>query len=436
MSGAPGAQSAPKVPDARGAPKGKVFVIGAGLAGLSAATILAARGVAVTLIEAAGQAGGRCRSYYDAAIGGTIDNGNHLVLSGNRAVRDYRTRIGARDTLIGPPRALFAFVDLRDGEHWLLRPNEGSIPFWVARKPRRVPGTGAGDYVKYVPLLWADKKTRIGDIIKDRGPLWERLMRPFLLAALNTEPEESSAALAGAVLRETLAKGGRFYRPRIAHPTLAAAFVDPALSFLQSRNASVKMGTRLRGLALNGRHAMALDTAEATLPVASGDVVVLAVPPWAAADLLPGLTVPNDFRAIVNAHFKIAPPPGAPAMLGVIGGIAEWIFAFSDRISVTVSGADAIVDQDREDLAIRIWADVAKALNIKAPMPAWQIVKEKRATFAATPAQDARRPAAKTQWRNLFLAGDWTQTGLPATIEGALRSGEVAAALALKQLSL
>jgi hypothetical protein len=164
--------------------------------------------------------------------------------------------------------------------------------------------------------------------------------------------------------------------------------------------------------------------------------VVLAVPPWAAADLLPGLTVPNDFRAIVNAHFKMAAPAGAPAMLGVIGGTAEWIFSFSDRISVTVSGADAIVDQDREALATRIWADVAKALNIAAPMPAWQIVKEKRATFAATTAQDARRPAAGTQWRNLFLAGDWTQTRLPATIEGALRSGEVAAALALKHLSL
>ena len=111
-------------------------------------------------------------------------------------------------------------------------------------------------------------------------------------------------------------------------------------------------------------------------------------------------------------------------------------FHLPDRISVTVSGADAIVDQDREALAARIWADVAKALGYAAPMPArWQIVKEKRATFAATPAQDARRPAAKTGWPNLFLAGDWIQTGLPATIEGALRSGETAAALALRHLS-
>jgi uncharacterized protein with NAD-binding domain and iron-sulfur cluster len=123
-------------------------------------------------------------------------------------------------------------------------------------------------------------------------------------------------------------------------------------------------------------------------------------------------------------------------MLGVIGGVAEWIFVFPGRISVTVSGADAIVDKDREELARIIWADVARALEISAPMPTWQIVKEKRATFAATPEQDARRPPVRIGWRNLFLAGDWVQTGLPATIEGALRSGESAAVLALKHLSL
>jgi uncharacterized protein with NAD-binding domain and iron-sulfur cluster len=79
---------------------------------------------------------------------------------------------------------------------------------------------------------------------------------------------------------------------------------------------------------------------------------------------------------------------------------------------------------------------VVKALGISADMPAWQIVKEKRATFAATPAQDARRPEARTSWRNLVLAGDWTDTGLPATLEGAVRSGEAAAALALRRPAL
>lgn len=425
-----------KAPGAHGAPKGKVFVIGAGLAGLSAATILAARGVPVVVLEGAGQAGGRCRSYFDAALDQVIDNGNHLVLSGNRAVNDYLARIGAKDGLAGPQRAEFAFVDLENNERWWLRPNEGALPFWVGRRERRVPGTRARDYAQYASLLWADRKVRIGDVVKERGPLWRRLMHPFLLAVLNTAPEESSATLAGAVLRETLAKGGRYYRPRIAHPSLAAAFIDPALKFLDERGSPVRSGARVRGLPRDARSVLAVETSDAALPVAAKDAVILAVPPWGAADLVQGLSVPDDFRAIVNAHFRIDAPADAPAMLGVIGGTAEWIFAFPGRVSVTVSGADAIVDRDREELARIIWDDVARALEISAPMPTWQIVKEKRATFAATPEQDAKRPPAQTQWRNLFLAGDWTQTGLPATIEGALRSGETAAALALKHLSL
>src|SRR5690606_30996638 len=101
------------------------------------------------------------------------------------------------------------------------------------------------------------------------------------------------------------------------------------------------------------------------------------------------------------------------------------------------SAADHMVDEDRETLAARIWDDVQKVLGIDAPLPPWQIVKEKRATFAATPAQDAKRPGpGGAGIRNIILAGDWTRTGLPATIEGAIRSGETAARLALRHLQL
>ena len=415
---------------------GKVYVIGAGLAGLSAATWLAGRGQAVAVIEGAGQAGGRCRSYFDPAMDAVIDNGNHLVLSGNRTVHDYLARIGALDGLSGPDHAEFPFVDLRDGTRWTLRPNEGPLPWWMASDRRRVPGTRLGDYVRYLPLLWAGKEARIDRFVPPRGARWDRLMTPFFVAALNTEPADSCAALAGAVLRETLAKGGRHYRPRIAHPTLAAALVDPALAYIATHGGTARLGARLRGLTLEGSTVTALQASEGAIALTRRDAVVLAVPPWTAADLGPGLTVPDRFHAIVNAHYKMPRPPGAPAMLGVVGGTAEWIFSFDDRISVTCSFADAIVDLDREELAPRIWTDAARALNIAAPMPAWQIVKEKRATFSATPQQEARRPAARTGLRNLFLAGDWTRTGLPATIEGALRSGETAAALALRHLSV
>jgi len=430
------------VPGVAKAGLGRVHVVGAGLAGLSAATILASQGVPVTLHEAAGQAGGRCRSYFDPALGTVIDNGNHLVLSGNRAVQAYLSRIGALHNLTGPARADFAFADLDTGARWTLSLNDGALPWWTASKKRRVPGTMARDYLAYGKLLWAGPAKTVGQTVPCQGPLWDRLMQPFLLAALNTEPALASAALAGAVLRQSLLKGGGACRPRIATPTLAAAFVEPALAFLESAGAVQDFGRRLRGLVSGPRIVAALEFPEAvTVPVSARDAVVLAVPPWVAKDIVPGLIVPDDFRAIVNAHFKLQAPVGTPPILGVVGGIAEWIFTFDDRISVTISGADAIVDRDREDLARAIWADVARALKIDTAMPAsslprWQIVKEKRATFAATPAQDARRPSARTGWKNLFLAGDWTRTGLPATIEGALKSGETAAALALRHLRL
>ena len=115
-------------------------MVGAGLAGLSAAVRLAVAGISVTLSDAAPQAGGRCRSWHDAQLGLTIDNGNHLVLSGNRAVFDYLRTIGAEDRLIGPDDASFAWMDMANGARWTLRPNDGPLPWWVFASGRRVRG--------------------------------------------------------------------------------------------------------------------------------------------------------------------------------------------------------------------------------------------------------------------------------------------------------
>jgi hydroxysqualene dehydroxylase len=414
----------------------RAFVIGAGIAGLAAATRLAEQGVAVTLYEAAGQAGGRCRSYYDPTLDQTIDNGNHLVLSGNKAVHRYLRRIEPEGRLTGPGRAYFPFTDLKTSARWILKLNRSPLPWWLAARGRRVPGTSARGYLPYAKLMFAGRKAHIADVVPIKGVVWERLMRPFLLAALNTDPETASAQLAGQVIRESLARGGYACRPRIATPNLSSVFIDPALSFLERKGAKVELGKRLRTLVFGAPAVLALEFPDMTVPLNAGDMVVLAVPPFVAKEFLPHLTVPTEFRAIVNGHFHFPAPAGAPPILGVINGTAEWIFSFEDRISVTVSGADAIVDRDRGELARLLWRDVTAALRITEDLPRWQIVKEKRATFAATPEQDMKRPSTKTACRNLFLAGDWTDTGLPATLEGAVRSGEAAAALALKRLTL
>ncbi|MFZ1992183.1 MAG: hydroxysqualene dehydroxylase HpnE [Alphaproteobacteria bacterium] len=414
--------------------QGKAYVIGAGLSGLAASVALASRGIAVEVFEAAAFAGGRCRSYVDPVLDQVIDNGNHLVLSGNYAVRNYLRDIGAQDALKGPERAEFDFVDVKSGARWKVAPNDGPIPLWVFAENRRPPGTKPLDFVSLLALLRDHPGKRIGEVIECKGPLWDTLLRPLLLAALNTEPADSSADLASAVIRETLSKGGQACRPCIATPTLGSAFIKPALAFLKEKGATVNLGARLQDLDVGGSRAASLEAGSEKRQLGPNDIVILAVPPWIASTFVPGLTVPDEFCAIVNVHFKTK-APGAPPMLGVIGGRAEWIFLFESRVSVTISGANEIVDDEREALAGEVWADVARALNLTGPMPVWQIVKERRATFAATPEQNARRPGPVTQWGNLFVAGDWTDTGLPATIEGSIRSGNKAAALALAALS-
>ena len=408
---------------------GVAHIVGAGLAGLSCAIKLAQAGRRVALYEAARMAGGRCRSYYDSTLDLTIDNGNHLLLSGNAAARDYTARIGAVDALVGPEQCMFDFIDMRDGERWRLRPNASRLPWWIFAFSRRVPGTRPADYLGAARLLRAKEGATIGETMDCSGPLYERLWGPVLLSALNTEPREASATLAGAVLRETLAAGGAACRPMVAKDGLGPAFIDPALKELRELGVDVRFGARLRGIDFTGDRAVRLNFGEEAVELGEADSLVLAVPPWSAAELIPGLVAPDEFRAILNAHFKIPPPEGQPALLGMVGSLSEWLFAFDNRLSVTISGADRLMEAPAEDLARRIWAEVAAVTGLGPELPRWRIVKEKRATFAATPSQQARRPGATTQWRNLLLAGDWTATGLPATIEGSIRSGYRAADL-------
>jgi squalene-associated FAD-dependent desaturase len=414
------------------ATSGTVHVIGAGLAGLSCAVALVRGGAHVAVHEAARFAGGRCRSYFEPTLGLTIDNGNHLVLSGNRATLDYVAAIGAAEKLAGPAEAAFAFADLKTGERWTLRINEGRVPWWILSPARRVPGTRVRDYLAAVRLLRAGPDDTVASLIGGSGVLYERLWRPVLLAALDTDPCEASAQLAGAVVRETLAKGGRACRPLIAREGLAAAFVDPALAFLARHGALARFDHRLRALDLQGERVAGLQFAQGdAISLEPDDRVVLAVPAPVAPVLVPGLEAPTEFRAIVNAHFKVAPPPGTPPILGVVNGMTEWLFAFSERLSVTISAADRLLETPREELAAGIWREVATLTGLSGDPPPWQIIKERRATFAALPSQEAKRPGPRTQWSNLLLAGDWTATGLPATIEGAIRSGNRAADLAL-----
>jgi squalene-associated FAD-dependent desaturase len=405
-------------------------VIGGGLAGLSAALALLDAGHTVTLYESGPACGGRCRSYFDATLGCRIDNGNHLLLSGNHAAAAYLDRIGARPTLTGPATPAIPFRDLRSGKSWTLRPNRGRIPFWLLSKSRRVPGTSPLDYLPLLKLGHARPTDTVAGSFPD-GPLYRRLVEPFAIAALNTPTINGAARLLGAVIDETLARGGDACAPLFPRDGLSESFIDPAVAALTEAGATVLTSTRISGLTFAQDRVAALTGPNGSILLSRADHVVVATPPWIAADLLPGLETPNEFQAILNLHFRTEADPGEAGFWGLIGGTSEWIFVKTGVVSVTISAANRLIDRTAEDLATTVWLEVRRVLSLPEPLPPWRVVKEKRATFAATPNQQLRRPSATTQWQNCTLAGDWTATGLPATIEGAIRSG-VAAAGALR----
>ena len=408
-----------------------VHVIGAGLAGLACALRAALAGASVVIYEAAGHAGGRCRSFRDDSLGCMIDNGSHMLMGANEATRTFLADIGSADGVTEIAPASFPFHDLESGDRWRLMPTSGPLPLWILSPDRRVPGTAARDYLAAFRLARAHPVDTVADCLDDGNPLFERMWQPLCRAALNTDARTASARLLWSMLRATFLKGEAACRPLFFHNGLSPTLIDPALGVLRGLGAEIRMKARLRGISWTEGRATSLHLAEGRLRIGPDDAVVLAVPPETCAELWPGVDVPQEFRPIVNAHFLLDEPPKLPwgsPFLGIIGGESQWLFSRKNVLSVTISAAERLVDRPAWELANLLWSEAARALGRNVGrVPPWRVIKERRATFAQTPVELGRRAATVTGLENLFIAGDWTDTGLPATIESAVRSGFAAA---------
>jgi squalene-associated FAD-dependent desaturase len=413
---------------------GTVHIVGAGMAGLAAAARLARSGERVVLHEMAGHAGGRCRSLFDEVLGCEIDNGNHLVLSGNRSIATYLEDCG-RDTtaFLTAPGARFDFHDLATGRDWCIDMGTERLPLWIFDPSRRAAGTNAMDYLRGLRLAVAGDRT-VAELLGKPERAFRAFWEPLSVAILNTEPAAASAALLWPVLRETVGRGGMASRPMIAREGLGPALVEPGVNAVRNAGGEIRYGTRLKEVRRAGGEGPAetllFDTGAVEL--ADGDRVILAVPSWNLSRLLPGALTPDSHRGITNVHYRLdrqLAAPGEPFMKGVVGGIAQWVFVRGDVVSVTVSVSETYESGDRNDLADRVFDEISSALALDgATAVASRVIREKRATFAQSPDQLRRRNGPETGMSNLFLAGDWTATGLPATIEGAVRSGHFAVA--------
>lgn len=402
----------------------RTHIVGAGIAGLSAALAVTEEGGEAILYEAAPQAGGRCRTIMPAG-GFAHDNGTHVLFTANRRALNLLRSVGARERWIEPERRGLPLYDARSEEMRRvgLSPLSWLLP---SRRPRDL---SMLDLARILRLVFPPRECAVASIIGQR-PILESLIEPLTVAVLNTPVTEASAQRLAGALRQLLRPGAS--RLLVARHGLTEDLVRPALTTLERRGCAIYTSERLRALLVHGERAIGLALTDRTVALGPGDQVILALPPWEVERLLPGLPVPRQFEPILNIHYRV-PGPEHPRFLGLTGSMAQWILARPDHVSVTVSAAGSVIDQEAGVLAERIWREIAPALRAigleLAPdrRPEARIVKEKRATIRQSavlpPPQPPLRPLA-----NLALAGDWIGT-LPATIESAVMAGEHAAAL-------
>ncbi len=403
-----------------------VHVVGAGVAGLACALRLADAGRRVALHEATPGAGGRARSLPEGG-----DNGTHALVGANRAALRFLERVGARGSWVEPEPEGLPVLDLSTGR--AARVSLSPLGWTTAGLRPAGVSLGALLALARCALPWRDRP--VAEVMARHPEFHRGFVEPLTVAALNTPSAEASSRRLGAVL---LRAGGRAgARLLVAREGLGPDLVQPALEALRRAGAEARFGSRLRRLAVEGGRAAALEFEGETVPLdGSGAAAVLALPPWEAARLLPGLAAPKAHAPIVNLHFAHR-TPGPVRFLGLLGALCQWMLVRPDGVSVTVSAGDAEAREDASALAPRAWAELRQAALAFGLPGAWpdapapcRVVKERRATPRHLPGSPPRPP--RRPLRNLALAGDWTHPALPATIEASVLSGEAAARAVLR----
>ncbi len=441
-----------------------IAVIGAGFAGLSAAVRLVERGARVVVFEARRRLGGRATAFRDPQTGEWVDNGQHLLLGCYRATLAFLDAIGARELVSLQPSLEVPFVD-RAGRSTTLACPALPSPWHLIGGLLEWDALPLGDRFAALHLVGAMRLAvgelrgsplraaspgetvegwlaRNGQTPRLRDMLWD----PLAIAALNQSPSRAAAPYFSRVLAEMLAAGPQGSAIVLPLAPLHEMYAEPARAWLEARGSRVATGAPARVLVNNGG-VSGVETAEGR--VAARQVVV-AVPWHALESAFEGDTMP--LAPVLEAASLT---PGSPIVtvnlwaegrtlrapfIGLPGRTVQWVFdkrvilgRRASHLSLVASAADGLNASPNDaiaDLAIEEASSALPELRENRIIRA-NVVRERRATFSLAPGEP-RRPATRTPIAGLFLAGDWIDTGLPGTIESAVRSGFAAADAALQ----
>ncbi len=436
-----------------------VAVIGGGLSGLSAAVELASRGASVALYEAAPKLGGRCYSYIDKPTGDVVDNGQHVLLGAYRHLLRYLEIVGTRGylreqpalrlPLFHPVKGLADFridalprpLDLAAAvlKFRLLTLQDRRRLLNVALALRKLNAAGEREIARLTVEEWLTELRQSRDA---RHSLWY----PIAISALNEVPERASALLFARVLRAAFL--GSRGDSAVLIPTVGQSelYVRGAEEYLRSRRAKIHANEAVTSIEVRGSEVTGLRLAGGRLVRARH--IVCAVPHDRLRRLIPQ-ALRSSFAdleqlgssPIISLHLWFDNEFMEEDFVGLIDCTLQWVFnrrRIAGRgpngwgfLSAVISGAREIVDLPKEQIIALALRDLHRVFPAShaAALRRSIVIKEKRATFSATPDAEALRPSAETPLPNFILAGDWTATGLPATIEGAVKSGFAAANL-------
>jgi zeta-carotene desaturase len=431
-----------------------VIVIGAGFAGLSAATALAERGVRVFVLEARPSLGGRASVFIDPATGERVDNGQHILTGAYRETFRFLRRIGTESQVFLQPALAVDIID-RDGHASRLACPAIIPPLHLLVGAIRWDAIGWRDRLALVHLRDggrgdADPRATVREWLESHGQtprLIELLWEPLAVAALNQSIDEGGGDVFGAVLRRTFTRNRQDSSLGLVKCALDELYTIPARAYIERQGGQIATNSVARVHVVPGPVSVHVK-AEVWRPRA-----VICAAAWyslpsifegrpAILSRVIGAAESTAASPIVTVNLWFDRPVTSSTFVGLPGRAMQWVFdkhalfgGSTSHLSLVSSGATAIVNRSNQELVDLALDELKAAIPTvrSATLRRAVVVREKRATFSVAPGQPSR-PATGTGVPGLFLAGDWIDTGLPATIESAVISGHAAALEALEYL--
>ncbi|GAB4289709.1 MAG: hydroxysqualene dehydroxylase HpnE [Ignavibacteriaceae bacterium] len=419
----------------------KCLVIGGGIAGLSTAVYLSDSGYQVEVIESSPKTGGRTYSFHDTKSGSVIDNGQHILMGCYKDTIDLINKIKAEDHFIFQKQLSVTFVKENCEFVFLTAPNSfyplnllsALFNYNALNKKEKLRLLlffikmnfyPESELLNFTVIDWLKKEKQSDNSIK---AFWEILA----VGALNASIEKANAAVFKTILNKIFFNGNKAATIIIPKTGLSEAFISNAENFICKKNGSISTSEKV--IKINSQEEEVLSVVTDKRIITEFDYVVAAVPHYSLKKILPEIFITADdldYSSILNIHLWLEEFKFRGDFFGLIGSPVHWIFNKDDHLNLVISDADYLIKRNSEEIMAMVKSELKKYLDIDVPTNShYKIIKEKLATFLPSKKNMKLRMFPKTKYKNLFLAGDWTNTGLPSTIESAVKSGRIAAEL-------